>query len=134
MFRDETGTDPRKLHLPTSIYDHLATLAIIERDAYVPFLFKHAMMPVEAAPALHDIDTGVGGPIGLRQLIEGMDPVNGPAMLGTPSVMAMMNYWGNWPQHYDYAVELSFGAQPHLPPLLERVASGTFFNIYRIRH
>jgi hypothetical protein len=133
VFRDETGTDPLKLHLPISIYDHLATLAVIERDAYVPFLFKHAMMPVAAAPALRNIDTSVGNPIGLRQLIEGMDPVNGPAMLGTPSIMGMINYWGNWPQHYDYAVELSFGARPELPRLLDRVAAGTFFNIYRIR-
>jgi hypothetical protein len=134
VFRDDTGTDPLLLHQPVSIYDHLATLAIIERDAYVPFLFKHAMMPVEAAPAVRDIDTGVGNPIGLQQLIEGMDPVNGPAMLGTLSIMGVINYWGNWPQHYDYAVELSFGARPKLPALLDRVASGTFFSIYRITH
>jgi hypothetical protein len=134
VFRDETGTDPAKLHLPISIYDHLATLAVIERDAYVPFLFKHAMMPVAAAPALRNIDTGIGNPIGLQQLIEGMDPVKGPAMLGTPSIAGMINYWGNWPQHYDYAVELSFGAQPELPKLLDPVVSGTFFRIYRIRH
>ena len=132
VFRDENGTDPLLLHQPISIYDHLGTLAVIERDAYVPFLFKHAMMPVEAAPALRNIDTAVGGPIGLQQLIEGMDPVKGPALLGSLSVMGMINYWGDWPQHFDYAVELSFGARPALPLQLERVAEGTFFNIYRI--
>jgi len=133
VFRDETGTDPRLLRQPVSIYDHLGTLAIIERDAYVPFLFKNAMMPVAAAPALRNIDTAVGNPIGLQQLIEGMDPVKGPAMLGTLSIMGMINYWGDWPQHFDYAVEFSFAARPKLPPLLDRVASGTFFHIYRIR-
>jgi hypothetical protein len=132
VFRDETGTDPAMLHQPISIYDHLAALAVIERDAYIPFLFKHAMMPVAAAPALRIIDTAVGNPIELHQLIEGMDPLRGQAMLGTPSNMGMTNYWGNWPQHFDYAVEFSFGARPNLPPLLDRVASGTFFNIYRI--
>jgi hypothetical protein len=132
VFYDENGTDPAMLHQPTSIYDHLAALAVIERDAYIPFLFKHAMMPVAAAPALHNIDTAVGNPIELQQLIEGMDPLEGPALLGTPADMGMINYWGNWPQHFDYAVEFSFGARPDLPPLLRRVASGTFFNIYRI--
>lgn len=132
VFRDKTGTNPALLHQPISIYDHLATLAVIERDAYIPFLFKHAMMPVAAAPALRNIDTAVGNPIELHQLLEGMDPVKGPAMLGTLSNMGMINYWGNWPQHFDYAVEFSFGARPELPPLLDRVASGTFFNLYRI--
>jgi hypothetical protein len=132
VFWDEVGTDPAMLHQPVSIYDHLATLAIVERDAYVPFLFKHAMMPVAAAPALRNIDTAVGNPILLHQLIEAMDPVKGPAMLGTLNNMGMINYWGNWPQHFEYAVELSFGARPELPPLLDRVASGTFFNIYRV--
>jgi hypothetical protein len=132
VFRDKAGTNPALLHQPISIYDHLATLAVIERDAYIPFLFKHAMMPVAAAPALRNIDTAVGNPIELHQLLEGMDPVKGPAMLGTLSNMGMINYWGNWPQHFDYAVEFSFGARPELPPLLDRVASGTFFNLYRI--
>lgn len=134
VFHDEGGTDATMLHQPVSIYDHLATLAVIERDAYVPFLFKHAMMPVAAAPSLHAIDTAVGGPIGLRQLLEGMDPVKGPAMLGTLSVAGMINYWGNWPAHFDYAVELGFGAHPAVPAILQPVASGTYFNIYRIRH
>ena len=134
VFRDEHGTDPAMLHQPISIYDHLSMLAVIERDAYIPFLFKHAMMPVAAAPAVRNIDTAVGNPIELYQLLDGMDPVEGPAMLGRLSNMGMINYWGNWPQHFDYAVEFSFGARPELPPLLERVASGTFFNIYRIRH
>jgi hypothetical protein len=133
VFRDETGTNPALLHQPISIYDHLAMLAVIERDAYVPFLFKHAMMPVAAAPALRNIDTAVGNPVELHRLLEGMDPVKGPAMLGTLSNMGMINYWGSWPQHFDYAVEFNFGARPELPPLLDRVASGTFFNIYRIR-
>jgi hypothetical protein len=133
VFYDETGTDPDQLHHPVSIYDHLAMLAIIERDAYVSFLFKNPIMPVAAAPALHDIDTPTGTPIERLQLIAAMDPIKGPAMLGTPDSMGEINYWGNWPVNFDYAIELSFGAHPALPPLLDRVASGPFFNIYRIR-
>jgi hypothetical protein len=132
VFRDETGTDPALLHQPISIYDHLALLAVIETDAYVPFLMKNAMMPVAAAPRLRNIDTAVDNPIEFHELIEGMDPIKGPAMLGTLNNMGMINYWGDWPRHYDNAVELAFGARPELPPRLARVGSGTFFNIYRI--
>jgi hypothetical protein len=133
-FRDTDGIDPALSHEPAALYDHLATLAIVERDAYVPFLFKHKMMPVEAAPALRPYGTAIGQTIGLRDMIDGADPVKGPAMLGTPSTMGMHNYWGDWPRHYDYAIELSFGARPALPTGLERVRPGGFFNIYRIGH
>jgi hypothetical protein len=131
-FRDEDGMDPALSHEPAAFYDHLPTLAIIERDAYVPFLFKHKMMPVEAAPALRAIDTSIGKPVDLVDFVEGADPVKGPAMLGTLSNGGVHNYWGDWPRHYDYAVELSFGAGPILPTELKLVAKGEFFNIYRI--
>ena len=131
-FRDEDGIVPSLSHEPAALYDHLPTLAIIERDAYVPYLFKNPMMPVAAAPALRAVDTGVGKPIGLDAFRAGADPVRGAAMLGTLNVMGMRNYWGAWRQHYDYAVELSFGAHPVLPAGLRRVASGQIFNIYRI--
>ena len=134
VFRDEAGTNSSLVHRPAEQYDHLATLAVIERDAYVPFLFKHKMMPVATVADLRKIDTAIGKPIGLSDLIAGADPVRGPAMLGTLANAGVHNYWGDWPRNYDYAVEFSFGARPDLPPLLDRVASGTFFNIYRIRH
>jgi hypothetical protein len=98
-FREVTGTNPLLLHQPASIYDNLVTLAIIERDAYVPSLFQNAMMPVAAAP--RSIGTAASSPVGLHQPNEGM-------------------------------VELGFGVQPAMPPQLKRVASGTFFNLYRI--
>jgi hypothetical protein len=133
VFRDEAGINPSLMQPPAELYDHLATLAVIERDAYVPFLFKHKMMPVETVAALRKIDTAIGKPIGLSDLIAGADPVRGPAMLGTLGSAGVHNYWGDWPRNYDYAVEFSFGGRPELPDQLERVATGSFFNIYRIR-
>lgn len=121
-FRDVTGTSPLLLHRPASIYDHLVTLAVIERDAYVPSLFMNAMMTVTAAPARRN--TAVSSPIGLHRLIE--------RALGTPDDIGMINYLGDSPRHYDYEVEFGFGAPPALSPQLEPVASGTFFNFYRI--
>jgi hypothetical protein len=45
-------------------------------------------------------------------------------MLGTPGNLGMINYWGDWPRHFDYAVEFSFGARPQLPALPGLVAAG----------
>jgi hypothetical protein len=132
VFWDEAGMDPFMLHQPGSIYRHLGTLAVLERDAYVPFLFMNPMMPVAAAPARYNIDAQAGYPIGLSQLIEAMDPVKRAATRDSSNAMGEIDYLKNWPAHFDYAVEFSFGARPALPPLLDRVASGSFFNIYRI--
>jgi hypothetical protein len=132
-FREEAGIDPSLPRGPLYVYTHMPALAVIERDAYLPFLFKNPMDPVGAAPALKAIDVPHGMPITLAQLIEGADPVKGPAMLGTVDGLVFRNYWGDWPQHYDYAVELSFGAKPTLPSQLKLLASGPIFNIYQIK-
>jgi hypothetical protein len=113
-------------------YRHLPLLTVIERDAFMPTLFKEPMMSVQAAPALRAIDTPTGAPIELSQLIAGADPVTGPRMRGAVDQFGVRNYWGGWPNTFDYAVELSFGAHPKLPPQLRLVRSGAVFNIYRI--
>ena len=131
-FHDGEGFDPSQLHGPFHLYAHLPALAVIERDAYLPYLFKHAMNPVGAAPANRAIDTAVGNFIELRDMREGADPVRGEAMLGGPSVMGMRNYWGNWPGHFDHAVEIGFGAKPELPAPLLLLVEADFFRIHRI--
>lgn len=132
-FRDDEGIDPSLRRGPFLLYQHLPALAVIERDAYLPYLFKYPLMPVGAARKLRAIDTPHGHTIELSELIEAVDAVKGPAMLGTPSDMGSRNFWGDWPRHYDYAIELSFGARPALPAQLELVKSGLIFNIYQIR-
>jgi hypothetical protein len=131
-YREDVGIDPSLRRGPFYLYAQLPMLAVIERDAYVPFLFKLPMMSVAAAPALWAIDTPHGHPVELPYLIEGADPVKGPAMLGAPDDEGRRNYWGDWPRHYEYAVELNFGARPPLPAQLELLRSGQIFNIYRI--
>jgi len=131
-FREDVGVDPELRRGPLFLYTHLPLLAVIERDAYVPYLFKHPMMSIAAAPALRSIDTPHGHPMPLPNLIEGLDPVKGPAMLGEVDPEGRHNYWGDWPSHYDYAIELSFGAHPELPAQLKLLKSGQIFNIYRI--
>ena len=85
------------------------------------------------APVLRAIDTPHGHPVELPDLNKGSDPVLGPAMLGAVDDEGRHNYWGDWPHHYDYAIELAFGARSVLPTQLERVSSGAIFNIYKIQ-
>ncbi|MDB5481635.1 MAG: hypothetical protein JWO83_2688 [Caulobacteraceae bacterium] len=130
-FRDDENIAPAN-RVAAFAYRHLPLLTVIERDAFMPTLFKEPMMSVQAAPALRDIDTPTGAPIELSQLIAGADPVKSPRMRGAVDQFGMRNYWGGWPNTFDYAVELSFGAHPNLPPQLRLVRSGAMFNIYRI--
>ena len=53
-------------------------------------------------------------------------------MLGERDPLARRNYWGDWPNHYDYVIELHWGAHPTLPRQLELLKSGDFFSIYRV--
>jgi hypothetical protein len=131
-FRDEAGINPSMLFEPGSRYDHLPALAVIERDAYLPYLFKPPMLPVHASPELSAIDTPVGQPTTLEELLAGADPVSGAKSSGVPVRMGMHDYWENWPAHYEVAVELSFGARPVLPKQLKPLRTGGFFNIYTI--
>ncbi len=128
-FREDDGPARRG---PLTVYLHLPMLAVIERDAFLPYLFKNSMMPVHAAPARGVIDTPQGYPISLASLAEGADPIKGQAMLGTLDDVAMRNYWGDWPHHFDMAIGLNFGTSSPVPGFLEPRRYGEFFTIYRV--
>lgn len=131
-FRDDDFSTPRPRLVPPIAYAHLPALAIIERDAFVPFLFKNAMMPVQAAAALRDIDTPTGETLGLADMRAGLAPGAAARRGAMLTDLDVRNYWAGWPDRFDYAVELSFGAHPRLPGQLVLVRAGSFFNIYRI--
>lgn len=120
---------------PETMYLFMPMLAVIERDAYLPNLFKESMMPVAAQPYRRIIDVPFGYDLYLDEVIEGANPVKGPEMLGRAldNEGVWRNYWGDWPHHFDYAVELHWGVQPTLPAQLELIKSGEIFSIYRIR-
>ena len=65
-------------------------------------------------------------------MIEGAASATEPGKLGRHVGLSVRDYWTGWQDRFDYAIELSFGAQPDLPKSLKRVTEGRFFNIYRI--
>jgi hypothetical protein len=119
---------------PETMYYSMPMLAVIERDAYLPNLFKEPMLPVAAQPYRKMIDVPFSHDIYLTELIEGADPVKGPEMLGhdVGDYDGSHNFWGDWPHHFDYAVELHWGVRSTLPPQLKLIKSGQIFSIYRI--
>jgi hypothetical protein len=131
-FRAIEGTDPKLQPGPLTSYSNLPALAIVERDVFLPNLFKNPMMTVQAAPRLKNIDTTTHELITVPELIAAADPVKGPPMLGQRNIMGQRNYWGGWPQNFDYVIGLTFGARLALPPQLQIVKRGDFFSIYRV--
>jgi hypothetical protein len=117
---------------PTGAYQHMADVAVIEDDVFLPYLFKNPIMTVHATDLSRAIDSETGHPISVTQLWDGADAVKGPAMLGKPEGLGVRNFWGDWPHHFDYVVGLTFGADVHLPPYLTAVHAGSFFNIYKV--
>ena len=131
-FRVDAGTNPAIARGPFFSFSQMPAIVVIERDAFVPFLHKQPMMTVHAAPRTEVIATPHGHTIPLADVWEGADPVRGPAMLGTWDELGRRNFWGDWPRHFDYAVELHFGADARLPPALRLVHRGSFFSIHKI--
>jgi hypothetical protein len=126
------GADPAVPRGPFFTFSQMPALAVIERDVFLPFLHKLAMMTVHAAPETLAIDTPHGRPIQLADLWRGADPAQMAAMQGRWDDEGQRIYWGDWPRRFDYALELHFGAKPLLPEALVLMHRGSFFSIHRV--
>ncbi len=113
-------------------FGHMASLAIIERAAFVPTEFTGFTM-IGAADPVKAIDTPVGDPISPKVLALYADPVTSLYPLGHRFERYVWAFWVGWPATFDYAVSIRFSdtANP-FPAHLERVAKGSFFDIYRV--
>lgn len=110
-------------------YWHMATLAVIDRSAFVPTLFTDpAKQPVRAAPARAAMDTEFGAPIDLPLLVDSAH--GGHAVAGG---LGMKPFWQGWPKRYDYVLITHFGARGNpLPGFLAAVYEGSFFTVYSV--
>ncbi len=131
-FMEDEGAEPTPRRGPLGLYYHLAMLSVIERDAFSACLFHHPLISVGYQPALHAVVTAYPLPIPIAWMVAGADPMDGPAMLGRPHPLTRVNFWGDWPHHYDYAIGLNFAGAVPVPRQLALVKAGSFFNIYRV--
>ena len=111
---------------------NLSALAVIERSAFTPTLFT-GHVGVTAAPRVRRIDTPTGTPLPRDILRDFADPAHSRFPLGYHLERYVWVYWTGWPTHYDYAVAIRFANASNPDPAhLQRVARGSFFDIYRV--
>lgn len=118
------------------LYFHLTSFSVIDRSVFSPLLFTDPRkQPVLAAPALAEIDSPVGAPLSPGAVRAWADPSVFDWFKGEVEVGDQRHYGYMWQDRFDYlvAVRHEDGANP-APELLETVARGSFFTIYRIRH
>ena len=112
--------------------DQLPALAVIERDAFLPFLFSDTLASVRPAADLREIGSPHGQTLRVADLTEGADPVSGPGILGRRESLGVRNYWGGWPDRFDYLVQLGGADVPRSWPSLALAHADGFERIYRI--
>lgn len=116
--------------LPQS-YWHAASLAVIDRSAFIPSLFT-LWTPVEVTERNDGLFRVIALPLGPDALAAGAtaettDPDSSPNPLGEGA------YWHRWPETFDYVLWFDFAKRPLAGlPQLELAAEGSFFRIYRI--
>jgi hypothetical protein len=110
---------------------HMAMVAVIDRDAFVPYLFTGASA-VRLRPAMAQAGSSNGGPITMADLTGGMDQAD-PSGGEAPFGLGGQVYWWHWPQKFDYVLIEHFGADPGpAPDTLRLVARDGIADLYRI--
>jgi hypothetical protein len=110
---------------------HVPELAVIDRSVLVPYLFT-GWTPVQVTARNADRQQSQSMPVTPWALAESVspdwDPASAPAnAYGEPA------YWLDWQRKFDYALVIDFGEPlPEDLAMLQPVASGSYFHLYRI--
>jgi hypothetical protein len=126
-------------------YGHLAALAVIERDVFLPQMFTLAT-PLRFTRDRRDLTENLrisktGKPLEWhpadRFAAADAETIRQVQTLGqssfwNDSFLSAVD-WSRWPEDYDYLVDVHFApADNPVPALLTEVARGSFFVIYKI--
>ncbi len=113
-------------------YFHMPELAVIDRSAFVPYIFT-GWTTIEVAPRNREAAESAGSPAAPEELRRGADPGQRKSLDTRRNMFGERPYWRDWPEKFDFALWIDFGSPPknvssHLHPLV----AGSFFEIYRI--
>jgi len=119
--------------VPPITYWHMPLTAVIDRDAFVPYLFS-GLTTVRMRPLFRAISTPNGLPISPAQLREGMArPAPDGIELSDGEGGGGRIYWYSWPKTFDYVLVQRFGADAgQLPDNLQLLAHAPDMDLYRI--
>ena len=111
---------------------HMAALSVIDRSAFVPYMFT-GWTTIEVAPRNRKIAQRVGLPATPEELRKSADPDARNGLDTGPDIYGERPYWRDWPDHFDFVLWIDFGVRPQrVPRRLHPVAQGSFFEIYRV--
>jgi hypothetical protein len=137
-------TAPRKLpRIPENLavfqerlFHHMPSLAVIDRSAFLPSVFT-GWKTLEVAPRNQQISQ-LGGwdPITPELLLESVGHEHARThddVSNSINLLIEPPYWRDWPRTFDFVLWIDFAGAPK-PQLemLHPVASGSFFQIYRV--
>lgn len=113
-------------------YWHLPALAVIDRSAFIPYLFT-GWTPVQPHPRNAGLFQTQSTPLTPEELNESVASNRPEAYWATPNFLGEVPYWREWPKTFDYVLSIDFGHPPDKPlDILRPVSKGSFFRIYRI--
>jgi hypothetical protein len=114
------------------IFSHMAALAVIDRAAFIPSLFtgSNPVRPTARNAGLFHTQTT---PLAPEALALSMTREQMRSLDMRPNFLGKRQYWGDWPQNFDFVLWLDFGQTPtpELAPL-RLAASGGVFRLYRV--
>jgi hypothetical protein len=114
------------------IFQHMASLAVIERSVFLPTIFT-GHTSVDAAPAHRLIDSPVGNPVNRYMLQTDAETATARFPVGYHHSRYIWTYWVGWPGHFDYLVSIHFGNDVNpASDRLRKIAGGSFVDFYRI--
>jgi hypothetical protein len=110
---------------------HIAMVAVIDRDAFVPYLFT-GLGTVRPTAGIRASITPTGVPLPLSRLVDAMGLRDDPAG-DTPDGGGGRIYWLGWEEKFDYVLIQHFGNRPAtVPANLRLVATSPVADLYRI--
>ena len=116
---------------PEAMTGHIALVAAIDRDAFIPYLFL-GNTAVRVRPAWARSSSFLSSTVDLAQLRQGAarsDPPGGPPEYGWGGQV----YWLGWPNKFDYVLIEHFGAAlGELPGMLHLVRPGDIADLYTV--
>jgi hypothetical protein len=117
------------------IYYHFTSYSVIDSSVFLPTLFTDpTKQPIVAAPELAEIDTPVGWPMRPGELRAWADPAVFDWFEGEDDIGDQRRYGYMWQDRFDFAVYVHDGAGGNpVPGILEPVAEGSYFSIFRVR-
>jgi hypothetical protein len=112
---------------------HLPALAVIDRAAFIPFNMFTGWTPIQPTPRNEGLFETQGWPLTTEMLVRSAEPEQTTSIESPAVSPAGPTYSEGWPGTFDYVVRIDFShaSDLHLQTL-QLVATGSFFQIYRV--